>query len=83
MKFAPKSFMIFLCLSILVWSCRHDVNPHKATDDDTKNEVPQEEPQDSSQLDQPSLAPAPDSNPANKAKKKSRSQLDTLRPIKA
>ena len=83
MKFAPKSFMIFLCLSILFWSCRHDVNPHQVPEDDTKNEVPKEKPQDSSQLYRPSLSPAPDSYPANKAKKKSRSQLDTLRPNKA
>ncbi len=75
--------MIVLCFSVLFWSCRYDVNPHQTPEDDIKNELPNERPQDSSQLDQPSFAPTPDAKPANKAKKKSRSQLDTLRPIKA
>lgn len=83
MKFAPKSLMIFLCIPIFIWGCRYEENRLRSPKDDKNNELPEEQPLDSSELYRPALESAPDTTPANKAKKKSGSQLDTLRPIKA
>ena len=83
MKFAPNIIFIFLVVLFVLGSCGQE---KKATSKPQKEEKivgPEIKSTDSSQTAKPSHPPIPDTDSPGRAKKNSKSDLDTLRPIKA
>ena len=83
MKFAPNIFLGVLVYLLVLVSCGHEKKSSPSPNNDENQENPAVKSADSALRVIPAHPPVPDTNSPNRAKKKSNSDLDTLRPIKA
>lgn len=83
MKLAPKSVLLITLLLGFSLGCRNKVEDTTRPKIDQEIDLPLEKSQDSSELHTPVDLPLRDMHSPKRTKKKSGSELDTLRPIKA